>query len=376
MDQTHRLSTVAQTSGLPYRRLAACGSCPIDTFEGTPVPLHKPRPSGRKPVILQTGVLRYDSAAHRLLGFGIALLAGAAPRPGFRRGTKSGCDGIVANVTADARFLHIVANPVVERFALPKSIAGTTEQFVRFPRSEALPTFQDVAQELIRHRPHHDVNVIGHHHPFAQFVALAIEVHQSLVDQRTDLRFPQMTLTCSLVEIPLHFTQELAVDLLALLHSALRGEMPANGFGPVPLELHEHFAWQRIRETEGHEVSGPLALYMRQVAPAVDARSKRVLLELFFFCPIASYFKSCAIEARVVRSRRAGCHVATVPNRLSARKPVEQTAGLLYRRSVTGCRSASEKPVESSRSPLVPTVRRLQACDTADRRSALLSRRA
>src|SRR6266480_1923854 len=118
---------------------------------------------------------------------------GAAPAPIFRTGAKAGCDGIVSEVTGNPRLLVFIPNPVIVRFRLPERFFAHTQKFLGPARGELFPRFQNIAQHLIRHRPHDGMTVIWHHNPIVQQIPAPVKVSQRVRDEIGNVGPTQVT---------------------------------------------------------------------------------------------------------------------------------------------------------------------------------------
>ncbi len=129
---------------------------------------------------------------------------GAAPLPIFRATAKAGVDRIHQRVVATALPVFIVADEMLVRFALPERNNLRRQPSVDFVRAEGFPTVQDVAQRVARHRPDHDMGVIGHDDPRAQLVTLAVEETNCASDEVRKFRITEMTSAVAGIEVFVH----------------------------------------------------------------------------------------------------------------------------------------------------------------------------
>src|SRR5713101_5938727 len=95
----------------------------------------------------------------------------------------------------------ISTNPVIERLRLPEGFEGAIEQLVCLTRGVPLPALHDAAQRVIRHRPQYSMNVIWHHHPRIQPIALVREETKRARDQVCDFSPPKRAVATAFVEV-------------------------------------------------------------------------------------------------------------------------------------------------------------------------------
>src|SRR6266699_1812991 len=99
----------------------------------------------------------------------------ATPAPILRSTTDARRHWIIANIPRNARMLFIVAHPMVEWLRLPESSFGNTQQGLGTSGAELFTALYDLPDHVIRHWPEQNVNVIGHHDPLAQEIALLVK---------------------------------------------------------------------------------------------------------------------------------------------------------------------------------------------------------
>src|SRR5438552_3627636 len=104
----------------------------------------------------------------------------AAPAPIFRPGTQPSGDRIISNVPCNSGALIIIPHPMIKRFGLPETSFRQPENPLGPQRGELLPTLDEFTHNIVRHRPEQNVDMIGHHNPFPQDIALLVEkIHRA-----------------------------------------------------------------------------------------------------------------------------------------------------------------------------------------------------
>ncbi len=243
---------------------------------------------------------------------------GAAPLPILRHGAQSGLDGIMHDVTTTPRMFLVTTDPVVEGFRLPERLARPSENLVRLAGRESLPALRDAAQRMTRHRPEHDVNVIGHHDPRIQPVALAVEEDQGAGYKVTDLRSLQPARAGVPVQTSFNLAEVFPLDFLQRIRVWRRGMEFLRGLllrleslersGARGLAFQQHDLRERIGEAKSDKVATPFALDVRQISARVDSGTKRVgRLRLY---ARRAQFKPHASNSRVWVCRKHGCRLA------------------------------------------------------------------
>jgi hypothetical protein len=202
------------------------------------------------------------------------------PLPVLRSRAQLGCHGIVPDVASNSRLLVIVPNPMVVGFRLPKRFVAHADDFLGPTRTELLPRFQDVTQQVIWHRPNDGVRVIGHHNPFVQQIPALVKVPHRAGNKIGNIRPAQMTSSRTTIKIALNFALKVTRDFfLGIVNGfAPFGEVvqPAQSPGLLSFKLHQHFLGQRVRQAESDEIRSTLLFHMRKVAACVNARALRI----------------------------------------------------------------------------------------------------
>jgi hypothetical protein len=112
---------------------------------------------------------------------------------------------------------------------------------------------------------HYRMNVVGHHHPGVQRIALAFKKTKRSGDEARNLRLFQPALAVAGIQVGIHafgipveqrflfLPGEGAILIQGLLH---------DGFA-LALQLEQDFSRKRAGKPEGDKVAGPLALQVR-----------------------------------------------------------------------------------------------------------------
>jgi len=199
----------------------------------------------------------------------------AAPSPIFRRGAQTCLDGIVNHVPATSRMFRLVTNPVVKRLRLPKPRAATVQQTVGARGRELFPTFHNVADSVIGHRPEHGVDVIRHHHPGIEPVALVVEKANGFGNQVGNVRSAQRAFADAGIQIPFDLARVFPLNVFGFGRRTV-GIRTAQACGLFRKKPQQHFLRQRVGEPKRDEVSCSFPLYVRQVSPRMNAAAKRI----------------------------------------------------------------------------------------------------
>ena len=126
----------------------------------------------------------------------------AAPTPVLRSGAEAGYHGIVPDVAGNSRLLIIIPNPVIVGFRLPERLFAHAQNLLGAARGELFPRFQNVAQQIVRHRPDDGVGVVGHYNPFMQQIPALMKVSHRVSDKTSDVGPAQVTSARALIKIP------------------------------------------------------------------------------------------------------------------------------------------------------------------------------
>lgn len=204
--------------------------------------------------------------------------ANAAPRPNLGSGAETGVDRVHAGVTAATVEVFIIPNQVVVRFDLPKSLPGSSQQTIGFPRGVAFPAFQHLTQGPSSQRTHDDMQMIRHYHPGEQIIPRPGKESERVRHQFGDFWAAQEAVAVSGVEIVVHARGIPAKKffLLRPCERTARGFGLADDVGSFLFELPENLAWQRAGQAERNKVSATFAFEMRQVIARMQPCNKRI----------------------------------------------------------------------------------------------------
>jgi len=97
------------------------------------------------------------------------------------------------------REVRCVAYQVIVVLGLPE-FARPHELPIGIPASEPFPTLQDRRQSIFAERLHDRVDVVGHHAPGVQRIALVFKMPQRIGNERSNRRLPQPARAGAVVE--------------------------------------------------------------------------------------------------------------------------------------------------------------------------------
>ena len=228
-----------------------------------------------KPAILQTwkSAPRWKPALQRSV-------SGAAPAPVFRLGAETGGHGIIPDVTGNSRLLIIITNPVIVGFRLPKRFFAQAQYFLGTARGELFPRFQNVAQQVVRHRPDDGMGVVGHDNPFMQQIPALMKVSHRASDQISDVGPAQVTCARALVKIAFHLAAKIARDFFCGIVNGFASLceviQSSQAFRLFVFKSQQNLPGQRVGQAKRNEIGSSFALYMWQIPARVNARAKRI----------------------------------------------------------------------------------------------------
>ena len=245
--------------------------------------------------------------------------------------------------------LFVMSYPMVESLRLPERLPRAAKEFVRLPRSIALPTLQNGAQVVIGHRPQHRVNVIWHHHPGLQVIPLPVKETEGTDHEVGDLRTSEPALPLALVQVsfqltkvvPFNFFQDIRTRRCGtvLLRASRVCMKSCQAFCPFRLNFKQHLFRKRIRQPESDEVAGSFPLYVRQIPARVNSRHQWLALRRLHAC--SPQFKPDAVDPWIPLSRKHGRKLRLNPfvtQQVSSTRP--QTLPSLTRRGSADFQSA------------------------------------
>jgi hypothetical protein len=181
---------------------------------------------------------------------------GAAPAPFLRAAAESGRHRIVSDVAGNPRFLVRAPNPVMVGFRLPERFFAHAHNFLGAARGKLVPRFQNVAQQI----------------------PAVVKMPHRVGDDLGNIRSAQMTSTRTAIQVALNFSAKVARDFFFGVvngFTSLRKIVQAtHSFRFFPLELQPDFLGQRVGQSKRDKVGSAFALYMRKVAPVVNAGAK------------------------------------------------------------------------------------------------------
>jgi hypothetical protein len=227
-----------------------------------------------------------------------SLHGSTAPAPVFWPGTQASRHGVISDVPGNALFFFFVSNPVIVGFPLPERLVTQTDHLFGPARTELLPRFENIPQQMIGHRPDNRVNMVWHYHPFIQQITAYMEVPQGVGQQIANVRATQMAGSRSPVKMAFHLASKIPcdffhgiIDRLASFGRLIQSPQP---FVLFLLKLQHDFLRQGIRKSKSDKIGSAFAFHMRQIATAMDAGAKRVCIAIH---TVRSQLMTCAIQA-------------------------------------------------------------------------------
>ena len=143
----------------------------------------------------------------------------------------------------------VVADPMVIRFRLPERFTGALQNFVGFAGGESLPTLDDGAKGVIRRRAKNRMDMIRHHDPFIESVAVPVKKRQSSGNKISNCRTFQPAFTFAFVQKSFDLPPEVTVNFfdsfidpdrcLQRFGGRLLGMVPAKSFCVFCLKLQK-----------------------------------------------------------------------------------------------------------------------------------------
>ena len=202
----------------------------------------------------------------------------AAPTPVLRSGAEAGSHGIVPDVAGNSRLLIIIPNPVIVGFRLPERFFAHAQNLLGAARGELFPRFQNVAQQMVRHRPDDSVGVVGHYNPFMQQISALMKVSHRVSNKISDVGPAQVTSASALIKIAFHLAAKVARDFFFRIVNGFASlcdivQSPQT-FRLFVFKFQQHLLGQRVSQTKHNKIGSSFALHMRQVPACVNARAK------------------------------------------------------------------------------------------------------
>ena len=203
----------------------------------------------------------------------------AAPTPVLRSSAEAGYHWIIPDIAGNSRLLIIIPNPVIVGFRLPEWFFTHAQNLLGAARGELFPRFQNVAQQVVRHRPDDGVGVVGHDNPFMQQIPAFMEVSHRVSDQISDVSPAQVTSPRALIKIAFHLTAKVACNFFFGIVNGFASlceivQSPQT-FRLFVFKFQQHLLGQGVRQTKCNKIGSSLVLHMRQVPARVNARTKR-----------------------------------------------------------------------------------------------------
>ena len=149
----------------------------------------------------------------------------------------------------------IITHEGVKIVFLPER-AGALEALVDLARGKGFPGVDRFAKCITMEGLKQDMDVIRHHAPGDEAVALLVKIQQGVLDDLRALRLPQNTGTRALIQVVFDQTNVLMISCV------LNEMFPFVAFG----------FWQRIRESEGYCLDESRLIVVRKIAAICPPR--------------------------------------------------------------------------------------------------------
>jgi hypothetical protein len=203
----------------------------------------------------------------------------AAPAPVFRSGAEAGGHGIIPDVAGNSRPLVIIPDPMIVGFRLPERFFAHAQNLLGAARGELFPRFQNIAQQVVRHRPDDSVGVVGHDNPFMQQIPAFMKVSHRVSNQISDVSPAQVTSPGALIKVAFHFAAKVARDFFFGIVNSFASfyeiiQSP-QAFRLFVFKFKQNLPGQRVGQAKCNEIGSSFALHMRQIPARVNARAKQ-----------------------------------------------------------------------------------------------------
>jgi hypothetical protein len=239
-----------------------------------------------------------------------------APTPVFRSDAEAGCHGIVPDVAGNSHLLIIIPNPMIVGFRLPERFFAHAQNLLGAARGKLFPRFQNVAQQVIRHRPDDSVGVVGHYNPFMQQIPALMKVSHRVSDKISDVGPAQVTSARALIKIAFHLAAKVARDFFFGIVNGFASlceiVQSPQAFCLFVFKFQQHLLGQRVSQAKRNKIGSPFALHMRQVPARVNARAKRT--GSFVPCSAGAELMVSPLQAGIRLVRCMRLHGRTVMN--------------------------------------------------------------
>ena len=205
-------------------------------------------------------------------------VASTAPLPVFRTLAEPRLHWIIFDIGYEPRAFLIVTDPVVERFRLPECFPPAMQKLVGLFARVGLPTVQDATQSMLWVRPDHCMNMIGHHHPGVQFVAMPGKEFYCTRYQVGDFTLAHPAIAVAGIKQRFDFIAIPRQQFLLLVpgERTLRRSCLLENDRSLVLESGDFVRGQGTCETEGYEVNGAFTFKMRKLPAEMQAGKKPV----------------------------------------------------------------------------------------------------
>ena len=193
-------------------------------------------------------------------------MAGGHGRLGrvFHHIFQPGLLGVVFDITEESMQVSFVTNDAVEIFLLPDGSIDAP-RFVDLMRGEAFPAVDDFGEILAVTEAEKNVHVIGHNDERDDFVAVAVEVAQSVGDDKGEGRIEENAGPASAIEFGLDTVGE---EMVVFGEICVVERLRAAGAPRFRLELPttDEVGGKAVGETPSDEVVFGVLLPVREIA--------------------------------------------------------------------------------------------------------------
>lgn len=165
---------------------------------------------------------------------------------------------------------------MIVTFLLPEMVADVVEKNVGFIGGKGFPAVQNVTERVLRVWPDDGMNMIRHHNPSVQIVALTREKIQRTRRKIGNLRHLEPAITSAGIKEcfdPVRIPDEELLFFLPGERTIFRPCLLSDSLALV-FEFFKCLARQGIHEPKGNEIAGAFAFQMRKPTAKVKTRNQ------------------------------------------------------------------------------------------------------